>query len=257
MAELLPVEQVEECTLAECPIGLFICRDELCLKTEYGNNEGRIDAYIVSSGEFFWGLAPQTIASQRAQIVRPIDCETAHRIASEKPRTADLMPGLDHIANVLNALDTEGMTPNEVRSAIYSECLEPGCKAGLPRTPVSMGESELVRALADIADDFDTKGEHWKANRVREAADRILQLEAEKAELVAILVDDPDDVSAGVPEHLIEAGMSVLEQADDDMRNYVAGETTDWDYGMEAAAVFKAMLAVVLNPRLTNKDAAR
>jgi hypothetical protein len=61
-------------TLARCPIGLFLCGKDrqLCLKTEYGNNEGRIDAYIVSSGEFFWGDAPQTIASQRAQRVRPV-----------------------------------------------------------------------------------------------------------------------------------------------------------------------------------------
>lgn len=58
--------------LVNCPIGLFWCGDTLCLKTEYGNNEGRIDAYIVSSGEFFWGHAPQTIASQRAQMVTPI-----------------------------------------------------------------------------------------------------------------------------------------------------------------------------------------
>lgn len=58
-------------SLASCPIGLFLddC-GQLCLKTEYGNNEGRIDAYIVSSGEFFWGAPPQTIASQRAQQVR-------------------------------------------------------------------------------------------------------------------------------------------------------------------------------------------
>lgn len=61
-------------TLARCPIGLFESEGgELCLKTEYGNNEGRIDAYIVSSGEFFWGSAPQTIASQRKQLVSPVD----------------------------------------------------------------------------------------------------------------------------------------------------------------------------------------
>lgn len=60
-------------SLASCPIGLFISEHGiLCLKTEYGNNEGRIDAYIVSSGEFFWGNAPQTIKSQRAQQVRPV-----------------------------------------------------------------------------------------------------------------------------------------------------------------------------------------
>ena len=59
--------------LDECPVGLFLCGDTLALKTEYGNNEGRIDAYIVSSGEFFWGKAPQTIQSQRAQIVQPLE----------------------------------------------------------------------------------------------------------------------------------------------------------------------------------------
>ena len=60
-------------TLAACPIGLFLASSgELCLKTEYGNNEGRIDAYIVSTGEFFWGEHPQTIENQRKQIVMPV-----------------------------------------------------------------------------------------------------------------------------------------------------------------------------------------
>jgi hypothetical protein len=72
--------------LSSCPIGLFLCGDELCLKTEYGNNEGRIDAYIVSSGEFFWGDAPQTVASQRAQMVRPVPLlEIAALKAAETP----------------------------------------------------------------------------------------------------------------------------------------------------------------------------
>ena len=65
-----------EVTLAQCPIGLFMCSGELCLKTEHGNNEGRVDAYIVSSGEFFWGHAPQSIANQRQTLVRPIDAAT-------------------------------------------------------------------------------------------------------------------------------------------------------------------------------------
>lgn len=67
-------------TLAECPIGLFMAESgELCLKTEYGNNEGRIDAYIVSSGEMFWGAAPQTIASQRASLVTPVENVTLRK----------------------------------------------------------------------------------------------------------------------------------------------------------------------------------
>ena len=69
----------DQVTLLECPIGLFMFGGELCLKTEYRNNEGRLDAYIVSSGEFFWGDAPQTIVSQRAQLVTPVENVTLHK----------------------------------------------------------------------------------------------------------------------------------------------------------------------------------
>ena len=70
----------DKVTLADCPIGLFMTDNgELCLKTEYGNNEGRIDAYIVSSGEFFWGSAPQTIPNQRAQMVTPVENVTLRK----------------------------------------------------------------------------------------------------------------------------------------------------------------------------------
>lgn len=61
----------DKVTLDECPIGLFFSADgELCLKTEYGSNEGRIDAYIVSSGEFFWGGAG-SVKEQRSVMVTP------------------------------------------------------------------------------------------------------------------------------------------------------------------------------------------
>lgn len=72
-----------EVTLAQCPIGLFWAGDELCLKTEYGNNEGRIDAYIVSTGEFFWGSHPQTIPNQRMQMVRPVPEEALTRLTAQ------------------------------------------------------------------------------------------------------------------------------------------------------------------------------
>jgi hypothetical protein len=74
-----------ELTLAECPPGLFLTSDcGLCFKSEYGDNNGRIDAYIVSSGEFFWGAAPQTIDSQRRQIVRPVDLTTLQQELAAK-----------------------------------------------------------------------------------------------------------------------------------------------------------------------------
>lgn len=67
-------------TLAECPIGLFLTESgELCLKTEYGDNSGRIDAYIVSSGEMFWGAPPQTVESQRSSMVVPVESVTLHK----------------------------------------------------------------------------------------------------------------------------------------------------------------------------------
>ena len=45
--------------LIDAPVGLFIFNGKLCLKTEYYTN-GRVDAYIVSSGEMFWGGAKTT-----------------------------------------------------------------------------------------------------------------------------------------------------------------------------------------------------
>lgn len=68
----------ERVSLANCPVGLFVSgAGELCLKTEYGNNAGRVDAYVVSSGEMFWGEHPQTIANQQNQLVMPATVEDA------------------------------------------------------------------------------------------------------------------------------------------------------------------------------------
>lgn len=59
--------------LDACPIGLFRTEDgTLCVKTEYRNDDGRICAYIVASGEFFAGPAPQSPASQRGTLVVPV-----------------------------------------------------------------------------------------------------------------------------------------------------------------------------------------
>lgn len=86
-------------TLADCPIGLFQTLDgDLCLKTEYGNNEGRIDAYIVESGEFFWGVAPQTIKSQRAQLVWPMELPNYVRAATLEAENARLRAALEPFA---------------------------------------------------------------------------------------------------------------------------------------------------------------
>ena len=73
LPRLFLVRERRSVTLAACPIGLFVSKcGTLALKTEYGSNEGRIDAYIISSGEFFWGKHPQTIENQRKQRVHPV-----------------------------------------------------------------------------------------------------------------------------------------------------------------------------------------
>jgi len=45
--------------------------------------------------------------------------------AKSKKKRGELWPGLDHIANFIIALDTQGMSPKQVRSAIYTECTTP------------------------------------------------------------------------------------------------------------------------------------
>lgn len=77
---------LEAITLAACPVGLFHYGDTLALKTEYSTNEGRIDAYIVRTGEFFWGDAPQSIDSQRATVVVPV---TDSELGRLRPSSAD------------------------------------------------------------------------------------------------------------------------------------------------------------------------
>ena len=87
-------EEREAVALEDCPIGLFISRyGSLCLKTEYGDNNGRIDAYIVSSGEMFWGDPPQTVASQRASMVTPVDY-AAEILAAEANERARIVAWL-------------------------------------------------------------------------------------------------------------------------------------------------------------------
>lgn len=45
------------CRLDECPPGLFLYGDCLGFKSEYRGESGTPDAYVVASGEFFWGGA--------------------------------------------------------------------------------------------------------------------------------------------------------------------------------------------------------
>ena len=56
------------CPLMECPPGLFVYGDQLCFKSEYGDNDGKMDVYN-SAGEYFHG--PKDI-NPNVVIVQPV-----------------------------------------------------------------------------------------------------------------------------------------------------------------------------------------
>jgi hypothetical protein len=71
--------------LDECPVGLFRAESgELCLMTEYATQAAgglaQRDAYVVSSGEYFWGGA-KTAAERGRVPVTPVDVDGVLREA--------------------------------------------------------------------------------------------------------------------------------------------------------------------------------
>ena len=141
-------------SLAECPIGLFLHGRELCLKTEYGNNEGRIDAYIVSSGEFFWGAPPQTIASQRAQMVRPVPLAAIEAVLAARPEPEGMEPPL--LAKALRELSA-AMSERNMDMELPDGTIDPTVaaeaidrlSAEIASLKARLAEAEAEKAKAD------------------------------------------------------------------------------------------------------------
>lgn len=93
-------------TLAECSPGLFIHSGELGFKSEYTRDDGSVDAYVVRTGEAFWGPQPQSVDNQRACLVEPVSDlairsarvptpvdDFLFEVAEEVERAAMLHPG--------------------------------------------------------------------------------------------------------------------------------------------------------------------
>lgn len=59
--------------LIDCPAGLFIFDNTLCLKTEYFYND-YVEAYVVSSGEYF-SPGPMTEEEYNNLMVYPVYSE--------------------------------------------------------------------------------------------------------------------------------------------------------------------------------------
>lgn len=109
--------------LQDCPVGLF--RSEagvLCLKTEYTSARGKIEAYIVESGEAFWGGA-STPEDQRRVLVTPVEYRPSFQdraapwmqdcfgseVAADRLERGDR-----HLEEVLELLQSGGYPPERV-----------------------------------------------------------------------------------------------------------------------------------------------
>jgi hypothetical protein len=63
--------------------------------------------------------------------------------------------------------------------------------------------------------------------------------------LAALPIDDDarDHADSALPFEMIAAGADALEACRNDLDNYVAGQTPDWDSGMIAVSIYRAMTA--------------
>lgn len=161
---------IEAVPLSDCPIGLFWCGETLALKTEYGNNEGRIDAYIVSSGEFFWGPAPQSIQNQRACMVIPVDAATDIRRLTPTDTDTAIPAGVsaDHRAHqVFDRWDKHPDAPaywfrlpswvQEYATACVT-ATEQRLAAASPNTDTAIPAGEVEEAVARVGRLIDEEG---------------------------------------------------------------------------------------------------
>jgi len=75
-------------TLHDCPPGLFLFEQTLALKSEYKTESlsrpgsWQSDAYLIESGEYFWGATSDPVAREQL-LVTPLDpyrCAKCHEI---------------------------------------------------------------------------------------------------------------------------------------------------------------------------------
>lgn len=85
-------ETIPKSRLDECPEGLFWFNGALCFKSEYATmtsgNPVQPDAYVVASGEYFWGGA-ETSVDRSALMVEPIPADTIEALSAERDAMRD------------------------------------------------------------------------------------------------------------------------------------------------------------------------
>lgn len=119
--------------LCEAPVGLFLFEDTLCMMTEYSSDGCGRHAYIVSSGEMFWGGAKSK--EERANLeVTPVEV----RLDELSPRWISVEEGLPDLI---------------------------GCNAGTAysETVLVWTSGRKVMAAVFDGDDFLCAADYWEA----------------------------------------------------------------------------------------------
>ncbi len=94
--------------LDECPPGLFMFDGTLCFRSEYTttlDNPRRYqpDAYVVETGEYFWGGA-KTTEERSALMVVPVSGLTPADLAAERAEAARLREDLNDVGRICAAI---------------------------------------------------------------------------------------------------------------------------------------------------------
>lgn len=106
--------------------------------------------------------------------------------------------------------------------------------------------ANLLAANKDAHLHFDCLMEDYKAQQAELAALRAGVQDGWK--LVPVDDDKRSFSDPAIPDEMVYAGADAIDKAEDDLNNYVAGETIDWDAGMIAVAVYRAMIAAAPQP---------
>lgn len=79
---VIPEPEKSGTTLAEAPVGLFLARGVLGFKSEYSTPRGRVEAFVLESGEYFHG---ETETAEEQRRIRVSPCEYESRAPVETP----------------------------------------------------------------------------------------------------------------------------------------------------------------------------
>ena len=188
-----------ECKLENLPTGsLFLFESSLGLKTEYTDDDGPIDAYIIGSGEFFWG-GTNTPKKQRELIVTEVEVQVGVDMISQPEFVKDIpyvpFPIAFHTVDVI-AINRNrillGRKPNQEKWQFVGGFVEPTHTA-----------------------------EHTAAKEFHEEAGILIKNESRFRYLTSLFIDDARYKESC---HKITSSIFIINLEDEEAESVVAGD---------------------------------